>query len=129
MSEMVGSLPRLRAEFKLGADGRPDFVEAGDLRHYRLRLMVEGAPEDTYAVTYQLDPSYYETVRETRNRETDYAEELTSFGDYAVQARVRTRSGRSHLAAPLSRLLEETYSAASQRTGAIEEAIDYIRRH
>lgn len=121
MMDTPSTTPRLRAGFEPDEKGRPRFIEAGSLRHYRIRLSVEGAPEDTY--------SYYDAVREAKNRTNAFAERLKSYGDHAVRARVRTKAGRRELAVPLSRALEDTYVERGALTDAVAEAIAEIKRN
>jgi hypothetical protein len=103
------SNPIIRATFELDEAGNPTAVKSGDLRHYHIKLHVDGVPPDTYAVTYLLDPSYHSAVREVRNRKTSFEEHLTSYGDYTVQAKIRARDGVMTVAVPLSAALAESY--------------------
>lgn len=81
-------LPEIKAEFILDKDGKPKGRSSG---HYAIRLHVEEYPEDAHKVTYQLDPTYYDPLREVRDRSSQFSEELTSYGDYVVQAKIRTK--------------------------------------
>jgi hypothetical protein len=116
--------PIIKATFELDEKGRPAAVSSGDLQHYRIKLKVDGAPPDTYAVTYVLDPSYHSPVREVRNSEASFEERLTSYGDYTIQAKIRSRDGITTIAVPLSRALLESYSGESNT--AIAEALQNI---
>jgi len=111
-AEPATERPTIRATFELDDAGLPTAVEAGDLRHYHIRLRVDGAPPDTYAVTYVLDPSYQSPVREVRDSEGAFEEHLTSYGDYTVQAKIRARDGITTVAMPLSKALAESYGNA-----------------
>jgi hypothetical protein len=77
--------PKLHAEFVM-ADGHVEGVDG----NYRIKLTVTGAPAKTHAVTYYLHETYYDAIREVRNRKTNYAENITSYGDYEVQVKIRT---------------------------------------
>lgn len=121
------STPTIRATFELDAAGRPTAVETGDLRHYHIRLRVDGAPPDTYAVTYVLDPSYHSAVREVRASEAGFEEHLTSYGDYTVQAKIRARDGVTTVAVPLSTALAQSHGKAP--SSAIAEALQNIAAH
>jgi flavin-binding protein dodecin len=116
--------PTIKATFELDENGRPAAVSAGKLQHYRIKLQVDGAPPDTYAVTYVLDPSYHSPVREVRNSEASFEERLTSYGDYTVQAKIRSRDGITTIAVPLSKALLKTYSGESNTS--IDEALQNI---
>ena len=105
--------PEIRASFELDATGNPEAISSGDLEHYRIKLHIEGAPESTYAVTYLLDPSYRTPTREVLDKETSFEESLTSYGDYTVQAKIRTPEGITVIATPLSAALRQTYGTAA----------------
>lgn len=121
------STPTIRATFDLDAAGRPTAEESGDLRHYHIRLRVDGAPSDTYAVTYVLDPSYHSAVREVRDSATGFEEHLTSYGDYTVQAKIRARDGVTTVMVPLSTALVDGHGKAP--SPAIAEALQRIAAH
>jgi hypothetical protein len=121
------STPTIRATFELDAAGRPTAVETGDLRHYHIRLRVDGAPPDTYAVTYILDPSYHSAIREVRDSKAGFEEHLTSYGDYTVEAKIRARDGVTTVMVPLSTAL--TKSHGEEPTAAIAQALESIAAH
>jgi len=81
--------PILKAKFILDAQGKPKGRASGD---YQIKLFVENVPSDAYAVTYRLDESYYDPAREAINRVDDFAEEITSYGNYLIIARIRAKS-------------------------------------
>jgi pYEATS domain-containing protein involved in immunity len=116
--------PAIRASFELDAEGRPEAIQSGDLQHFRIKLNVDGAPRDTYAVTYVLDPSYRSPTREVLDGDTSFEESLTSYGDYTVQAKIRTPTGVTVIAAPLSRALRKTYGASP--TPEVEAALQLL---
>lgn len=120
-------LPNLVAHFVLDQDGKPKMIKAGDTKHYWIQLGVAEAPDDAYAVTYRLHDSYYEPVRESREHEVGFRQELTSFGDYTVRADIRTRSRVEPLVTSLSEALERGHSG--HRTPEIETALEEIRNH
>ncbi|MBX3225382.1 MAG: hypothetical protein KF795_33060 [Labilithrix sp.] len=119
--------PNLRASFVLGADNRPEYVERDGLRHYKIRLCVEGAPVESASVTYRLHSSYWDPVREVFDPEHSFAENFTSYGDFNVSASV---SGSSRagliLDGQLSDLLEASHGNSDK---AIADAITDIRDH
>ncbi len=121
--------PVLRAEFELDALGRPLMAQSGQHDHYKIRLLVDGAPIDTHAVTYELDRSYYDPIREARDRSGGFTQEVTSYGDYVVKANVRAKSGSTTLAVPLSKALEYSYVANGGLTDPVRFAIEQIRTH
>jgi hypothetical protein len=117
------SAPVIKATFQLDEKGQPVFVRQADLKHYRIRLHVENVPDDTYAVTYLLDESYHNPVREARDGEGGFSEDLTSYGDYTVQAKIRSREGILTVAAPLSAALEagQAMDASPEIVSALQE--------
>jgi|GEM_PF-6130351 len=119
--------PKLIANFILDQTGRPKAIEEGDKRHYLIRLAIAGAPKDTYAVTYKLDESYQDPMREARNAAEEFSEELTSYGDYPVLAQIRTKLGVEPVSAALSQALE--LGNQGKLTPEIQDALDNIRNH
>ena len=99
--------PILKARFVLDNSGKPAERTSG---HYKIKLFVEGVPEDAYSVTYQLDPSYYDPIRETLSPSNGFAEDITSYGDFLVTARIRTPSATIPIQRSLSQALIETHS-------------------
>lgn len=125
--EQATGTPTIRATFELDDAGRPTAVESGDLQHYHIKLQVDGAPPDTYAVTYVLDPSYSSPVREVLDSDAAFEEHLTSYGDYIVQAKIRARDGVTNVAIPLAKALAESYG--EEPTKPIELALKNIAEH
>ncbi len=121
----MNPLPAIKATFDLDENGQPTAIQSGNLKHYRIRLQVDNVPEDTYAVTYMLDDTYYNPVRESRERDAGFAQELTSYGDFTVQAKVRSKGGVTTVATPLSAALRAGHGA-ELRPG-IEAALKDIR--
>jgi hypothetical protein len=119
------SSPVIKATFELDEKGLPAFIERGDRKHYRIRLHVENVPDDTYAVTYKLHETYYDPVRESRDRAAGFTEDLTSYGDFTVQAKIRSKEGVATVATPLSAALEAGHGA--QLPPEIESALRVIR--
>jgi hypothetical protein len=100
----------IKAELVLDPEGKPKGRTSGN---YSIRLHVEGTPADAYKVTYQLHPSYYDPVREVRDLESGFSEELTSYGDYVIQARVRTKDCTLATTRRLSDALREAHVAST----------------
>jgi hypothetical protein len=117
--------PVIKAKFELDEEGHPRFVSRGDVKHFRINLHVENVPDDTYAVTYLLDDTYYDPARESRDQSGGFSEVVTSFGDFTVQAKVRSRGGVTTVATPLSAALEAGHG--ERLLPEIEEAVKAIR--
>jgi hypothetical protein len=119
--------PKLVARFILDEQGRPQVIKGSDHKHYWIELYVEDAPEGTYAVNYQLHDSYYDPVRESRNPGDRFAERLTSYGDYTVQASVRTKNRVEPVSAELSEAL--TRGHKDESSAMIAEALEDIKKY
>jgi hypothetical protein len=104
--------PKIVAQFELDSAGKPKAVVRGSTKHYSIRLHLASPPEDTYAVTYQLHPSYYDPVRESHDRASSFSSELTSYGDYTINAKVRTKQGVIAVTFPLSEALKEGHASS-----------------
>lgn len=115
------------ARFVSDGNGRPAFIEKGGRKSYAIELRVEEAPEDTYAVTYILHESYYDNIRELRNAKDSFAERLTSYGDYTVQAKLRRKHRVDLLASELSAALARGHRGDNPE--AFQAALDDIRRN
>lgn len=115
-------LPVIKAEFLLDDKGKPK-VRAS--RHYEIKVYVQDTPSDTHKVTYYLDPTYFDPVREARDGASQFAEELTSYGDYIVQAKIRTSDHSILAKRSLFEALHETYGNAPDPS--IQKALDDIR--
>ena len=120
--------PKLVARFVLDEQGRPKVIEGGAHKHYWIDLYVEDAPEGTYAVNYQLHDSYYDPVRESRNPGDGFAERLTSYGDYTVQASLRTKSRVEPVSAELSEALARGHEK-DESSAMVAEALDDIKKY
>lgn len=116
--------PDIKASFELDMSGRPQVIDTGTLQHYRIKLHLDGAPDDTYAVTYILDPSYTSPVREVVSSTGSFDESLTSYGDYLVQAKVRTPAGVTVVAATLVKALRKTYGPTAEPE--VEQALQLL---
>jgi hypothetical protein len=116
--------PALVAMFELDDKGRPKFEKRNGLKHYWIKLKVDGAPDDTYAVTYKLHESYYDPLRESRDRQNSFQHQLTSFGDYVVQAKIRAPQGIGSVAEPLKTALKRGH--ASNLSSPVVDALKDI---
>lgn len=118
---------KLMARFILDNQGRPMLIERDNHKHYWINLYVEGAPDNTYAVNYQLHESYPDPLRESRQQNDGFVEKLTSYGDYTVQARLRTKNRVEVIASELSEALARGYG--DKVSPIIGEALDDIKKY
>jgi hypothetical protein len=121
---MVKSNPQIVARLVVDSDGKPRGRSSG---HYQIELSIDKAPEDTYSVMYELDDSYYDPLRESRDRDSRFKEYITSYGDYSVKATVRGRSDTVFTQRSLYDALYETHGA--DRRPAIQQALKDIREN
>jgi hypothetical protein len=118
--------PELVARFDLSPTGEIQAIVRPKHRHYRLLLSVRGTSDDTYAVTYQLHESYRDPVRESVDRTNDFQLAFTSYGDFVVQAKVRSKSGTVTLARSLSAALTDGHEGSM--SGPLKAAFEEFAR-
>lgn len=104
--------PIVTAKFILDESGKPKAIIDSGVKHYAIRLQVQDAPEDTYAITYKLDDSYYEPIRESLIKDTNFTTDVTSYGDFTVRADVRTKQRVVPVALDLSKALKLSYASS-----------------
>lgn len=119
--------PKLAARFVLDEEGRPKLIEGGNRKHYLIDLYVEDAPENTYAVNYHLHDSYYDPLRESREPKARFVERLTSYGDYTVHAKLRTKNFVEPVSAELSEALARGHTG--EASAMITNALDDIKNN
>ena len=121
--------PRLIARFETDERGAPAYRVGKDRRHYKIVLEVENPPADAYAATFELDPSYYNPVRTLPpGSDGKFRLETSSYGDYQVMVKLRTKQGD----VPVANTLSSALQSSQQRVVAnpeISEAIAYIATH
>jgi hypothetical protein len=115
---------KIKAVFVTDANGEPEYIESGGVKHFKIQLQMEGTPKDAYAVTYELHKSYYDAIRENHDRDEGFREDLTSYGNYDIKVKVRSRQGTSMLITSLVDALLAGH--ADNRTKAVEQAIAMI---
>lgn len=119
--------PELVVRLKTDASGMPESIPGGAHTHFRIEFEVKNPPPDTYAATFELHPSYRNPVRTLpANRDGTFRVATTTYGDYPVLVRLRTRSGDEVT-------LKETVARALRRaeppSAAYRDAVDYIATH
>jgi hypothetical protein len=100
---------RVRAEMILDENNDPVSVKSPSHDHYKVRLFLETNNPDIQSVTYKLDPTYYDPVRESSNLAEQFGIELTTYGDYPVTVDAQVGNEIVRNVVPLSKLLKETY--------------------
>ena len=121
--------PKIKARLKMDAKGMPVYFESAGKRHYEIILEVEGAPENTYAATFELDPTYYDKIRTvTADKDGGLKLETTTYGDYVIKVTLRTSDGRElAISSDVKSALGDFKS--SSKLPSVKEAVSYISRH
>ena len=127
--------PKLAVRLQTDKDGRPIVVQRGGTRHYSVVLEIQNAPADTYAATFELDPTDYDPVRTlTPDAHGNIRLNTTTSGDYPVLVRI-SRSGGANtvLKESVARALRRGYETEPSTTGedrsAISQALSDIAAH
>lgn len=121
--------PRLTAQFKTDDQGDPAFVESNGRKHYQIVFEVENAPNDAYAATFELDPTYYDSVRTLPpGADGNFRLEAASYGDYELRVKLRTKTGEVPVMDTLAHALRMSQKNAVQNE-AVREAIAYIAKN
>jgi hypothetical protein len=116
---------RIRAEF---VGGDEPIAQLGErLNHYQVRVFLETQNPDIERVTYKLDPTYYDPVRESVDRSRNYEVSLTTYGDYPVTVEVQVGSEIVRQTTPLLELLQETHRQS--HSPRIQDALREIATH
>jgi hypothetical protein len=134
---MADNRPEIIAKFVLDEHGVPQYTagkSGSTLKHYLIKLSTEGVPDDAGAVTYELDPTYYDSLREvTRASVGDsFQEEITSYGDYPIHLSI-SGSSSSNTFRPLTRTklsdaLRRGHASDLAQSGPIKTALGDIQR-
>jgi len=119
--------PKITASFIL--DGlRPQTVERKYV-HYRITLNVVDCPPSTFAVTYELHPSFPNSIREVRATEGEegFPLRIATYGDFEVRAEIRTLERTYRISRFLSKALRESYDRSTSTE--IQNAMQQIASH
>jgi transcription initiation factor IIF auxiliary subunit len=119
--KLMQNEPMIQARLILNNEGKPEIV---GWRSYKIELSVKGVPEDTFAVTYFLHETYYDPVRESHDQKSNFSEELTSYGDFEIKAKIRAKSSSILISRQLSDALQETHGSSNDFD--IKEALQKI---
>jgi hypothetical protein len=117
------------AEFVLDNEGKPSFIVSNGLKHFKIKLHTN--PVDTGkvdTVVYKLHPTYYDPERVVpagSEAQCQFAEEITSYGDFKIRVNASGSAGEVLTSKTLSEALVEKYKG--QGNPAILAAIEQIR--
>jgi hypothetical protein len=121
-------LGTVEARFKLDASGAPLWDEDEDGRCYFIDLRLKSPNSDKIdKVTYVLNPSYTVPSRFSSDRDNDFVQEISAFGDYVVTINVQAGKHLYVEKAWLSALLKDGHGEEVD-TGPIRDAIAAIKR-
>ncbi len=127
--------PKLAVRLQTDKDGRPIVVQRDGTRHYSVLLEVRNAPADTYAATFELDPTDYDPVRTLApDAQGNIRLSTTTSGDFPVLVRISRSGGantvlKESVARALRRGHETEPSAAGEDRSAISQALNDIAAH
>jgi hypothetical protein len=123
------TMPTLAVRFQTDGEGNPQFVEGAGKKHYRLLFEVENVPSDVYASTFELHETYYDPVRTIRPDDRGRIRmNTTSYGDYDVKVRLRTKVGEIQIADSLAEALKRARPLMPPNP-AIDNAISDIQNN
>jgi len=122
--------PWLNVRLEVDAQGKPEVIRTGKLQHYKVIFEVENAPPDTYAATFELDPTYYDPLRTLQpDDKGGFRLETTTYGDYPLIVRLhRPKTGDLVIKESVARALRrarKTMPAGPE----IDDALAYIADH
>jgi len=118
----------LGARFRLDPDGNPLYEDDDDgLRHYTIDLsLVSPMAQEIDSVTYFMDDeTYWDPEAVSNDRDNDFTEEISSYGDFEVEVTVQIGKNAYKQRAWLSTLLEAGHKADS--SPAIRNAINRLK--
>src|SRR5262249_23465245 len=118
--------PQLKAEFLLDENGHPKKIEGDKRTHYEVKISIAGTPKGAYGVTYRLHPTYLDPVREVLREGGDFSENITTYGDYELAAKIRTDTGNFTVRDSLADALTRTYGASP--TTPIANALQTLKK-
>jgi transcription initiation factor IIF auxiliary subunit len=117
----------VRAKFVLDENDNPVAVRGKRLDHYKVRLYLETENPAVESVTYKLDPTYNDPVRESSDPSKQFGIELTTYGDYPVTVDAQVGGEIAREVVPLSKLLEDSHQESE--SPAIKVALEDIAAH
>ncbi|HEX7845736.1 MAG TPA: pYEATS domain-containing protein [Chitinophagaceae bacterium] len=126
-SDQPDNRPEIQIAFRTNENGDPLYIDDKGTRHFKIRISIQNIPGDSYAVNYQLHPSYISSFREQRNREEDFAFNTTTYGDYIISAEVMGKKINTIASGLVSDLINKYYSGSGAVNNAVTAAITKIK--
>ncbi len=121
-------LDHVTARFQIGPQQGPIYKAGKKHKHFKISLGLDHPNPEVSSVIYELDPTYYDPIRETDDSQSGFKTDITSYGDYTVK--VKALKGKDVIAHnfKLSDLLKKGHKD-SLDDPTIKEALDYIKQH
>jgi hypothetical protein len=121
---------RLLARFCLDAEGEPQYETDDDdprLRHYTIEVFLETPrAKEIKGVSYFLDdPSYIDPEGYSDDKDNEFREEITSYGDVEIEVTVEMPPQKLRQRAWLSNMLENGHATDMRR--AVRAALERIK--
>lgn len=123
--------PTLSVRLETDDAGSPEYVEGDAKRHYKVVFEIENAPPDAYAATFELDPSYYDSVRTLPpGNDGKFRLATTTYGDYPIIVRLHRSKGEDRvLKESVFRGLKRARGRLMAASPGIDAALSYIQEH
>ena len=120
--------PDLIVRFETDAKGEPKKQTVSGRNIYTVVFEIKDVPDDVYAATFELDPSYYDPLRTLRpDPAGNIRLETNTYGNYDVNVRLRTKRGETVVLR--GNLLDRLRRSSDVQNPAVAEAISYIAQH
>jgi hypothetical protein len=116
--------PDIRAELVLNTGDQPEYIQGRQRKHYRIKLTMENVPQGVDQILLELHSTYPNPIREAR-REAGFVVDITSYGDYVLNAQVPDGRFLNVVRKKLSDALLEAH--ARNPNPAVEAAIQEIK--
>lgn len=119
----------LRARFRPDSQGIPLHVaDEEGLLHYTIELsLYSPSAREIDSVIYRLDDTYADPIAASNDRDNDFTEVISSYGDFEIDFSVQMGRHEYKQRAWLSSLLEEGHEG--EDSPSIRDAIKYIQKH
>lgn len=122
MTTVMSPPADIEMEFVLDDAGKPKSIQKRR-KHYYIRAHIENVPNDVYAVTYLLDPSFASPMREIRDKANSFPLTIATYGNFILQAEIRGMDGTRRTGRSIEKALKARYydSTDSDIRKAIED--------
>lgn len=106
------AIGKWQALFRAGPYGHPSYEDDEDVRFYVVDITLHSPrASEIDSVEYRLDPTFYDPVRFSDDRDNDFSVELQTYGDFEVVVAVYKGKQKFIQKAYLSALLKNGYGS------------------